>query len=95
MSGISNTEVADSKSDTIAVRRRPMRSTTVPETRATSTSGKTVAAATTPAMAALPVRSSTSQGRATLVMPLPTPLTKVANSRKRMPRRRGVAGLLS
>ncbi len=69
-----------STSDPIEVRRRPTRSTIVPEANAESTSGSEATAATRPASAALPVRSRTTQGNATSATPFPAAASSVAVS---------------
>ena len=62
---------ADSASASIATRRLPTKSTAVPATRVATSSGRVAAAATIEASTALPVRCSTSHGKATIEMPLP------------------------
>ena len=68
--GIAATEAADMASESIETRRRPRKSTAVPATRVATSSGSVAAAATSEASVALPVRCSTSQGKATIEMPL-------------------------
>lgn len=67
------TDAADSVSAAIAVRRRPMRSTTAPDTTLDTSRGAAVAAASTPAAPGLPVRSSTNHGSTTMAAPFPAP----------------------
>ena len=68
--GIAATDAADMASESIATGRRPRKSTAVPATRVAISRGSVAAAATTEASVALPVRCSTSHGKATIEMPL-------------------------
>ena len=71
ITGMAATDAADIASDSIATRRRPRKSTAVPATRVATRRGSVAAAATTAASVALPVRCSTSHGKATMEMPFP------------------------
>jgi len=85
MIGIAATDIAESASEIIDVRRRPNLSTKVPENRLDTSSGTAAAPATIAASVALPVRSRTSQGSTTMAIPLPI----AENSVARLTRTRG------
>ncbi len=90
--GIAATARHDAASETTAIRRRPITSTSVPLNTEETNIGSAAAAPTTPAAAALPVRSRISHGSATRATPLPVPDSSVASSsRMSPPGRRGAA----
>ena len=75
--GTSATEVIDNASLTTATRRRPTMSTITPEKRKENANGSAVIAPMAAAAPALPVSSSTNQGKAISEIPLAMPLSIV------------------
>ncbi len=75
--GMAATETAERASASIATRRRPTKSTAVPAMRVANSSGRVAAPATIEASTALPVRCSTSHGKATIEIPLAAAARKV------------------